>query len=211
MPAGAATNSSVAEGAAAWRALMRDKSLQFHFPDATPDAKPPGWLKHLMEFLGRHAKEFTWAGWALVAALVALALWFLVRKLRDRRLAHAGGPEPRQMAPWQPGARQARLVLQDADGLAAQGRFDEAVHMLLLVSIQEISDRQQGLVTPALTSREIAALPALTALAQRIFSGIAQVVEHSRFGGHAIGDAEFQRCRTAFDQFTEFGTWRMAA
>jgi hypothetical protein len=210
MPAGAASNSSVADGAASWRALMRDKSLQFNFPDATPAAKPPGWLKDLVEFLGRHIREINWAGWALLAILVALALWFLVRKLKDRRLSHAA-PAPRQMAPWQPGLRQARLVLQDADGLAAQGRFDEAVHMLLLVSIQEISDRQQGLVTPALTSREIAALPALTPLAQRIFSGIAQVVEHSRFGGHAIGDAEFQRCRAGFDQFTEFGTWRMAA
>jgi hypothetical protein len=207
---GAASNSTVADGAASWRALMRDKSLQFNFPDAAPDAKPPSWLKPLVEFLSRHGKEINWAGWTLLVILVALALWFLVRKLKDRRLSHAPSA-PSQMAPWQPGARQARLVLQDADRLAAQGRFDEAVHLLLLVSIQEIGDRQQGLVTPALTSREIAALPALTLLAQRIFSGIAQVVEHNRFGGHAIGEAEFQRCRAAFDQFTEFGTWRMAA
>ncbi|MBA2587154.1 MAG: hypothetical protein H0U98_00855 [Alphaproteobacteria bacterium] len=208
---GAASNGSVADGAASWRALMRDKSLQFNFPDASADTKPPGWLKDLGEFLGRHSREIHWAGWALLAILVALALWFLVRKLKDRRLSHGGEAAPRQMAPWQPGLRQARLVLQDADGLAAQGRFDEAVHLLLLVSIQEIGDRQQGLVTPALTSREIAALPALTPLAQGIFSGIAQMVEHSRFGGHAIGDAEYQRCRAGFDQFTEFGTWRMAA
>ena len=78
MPAGAASNSSVADGAASWRALMRDKSLQFNFPDANPNAKPPGWLKDLVEFLGRHTREINWAGWALLAILVALALWFLV-------------------------------------------------------------------------------------------------------------------------------------
>jgi hypothetical protein len=190
---------------------MRDKSLQFSFPDADLKTEPPGWLKHLADFLRHHDTEIGWAGWALLAVLVALALWFLVRRLRDRAPPRAVWPPPGQTAPWQPSARQARLLLHDAEILATQGRFDEAVHMLLLVSIQEISDRRRELVTPALTSREIAALPALSALAQRIFSGIAQVVEHSRFGGHGIGEAEFQRCRTAFEQFTAADTWRTAA
>jgi hypothetical protein len=190
---------------------MRDKSLQFSFPDAKPDTKPPSWLTHLVEFLRHHDKEIGWAGWALLAVLVALALWFLIRRFRDRPPARAVWPALRETAPWQPSARQARLLLRDADTLAVQGRFDEAVHTLLLVSIQEISDRQRELVTPALTSREIAALPALSALAQRIFSGIAQSVEHSRFGGHGIGEAEFQRCRAEFEQFTAADTWRIAA
>jgi hypothetical protein len=190
---------------------MRDKSLQFSFPDANPDTKPPSWLTHLADFLRHHDKEIGWAGWALLAVLVALALWFLVRRLRDHPPPRAVWPPPRERTPWQPSARQARLWLHDAEVLAAQGRFDEAVHTLLLVSIQEISDRQRELVTPALTSREIAALPALSALAQRIFSGIAQVVEHSRFGGRGIGEAEFQRCRAAFEQFTAADTWRTAA
>ena len=190
---------------------MRDKSLQFNFPDADLNAKPPSWLTYLADFLHRYDKEIGWAGWALLAVLVALALWFLIRRFRDRTPPRAVWPPPRQMALWQPSARQARLLLHDAEVLAAQGRFDEAVHMLLLVSIQEIGDRQRELVTPALTSREIAALPALSVLAQRIFSGIAQIVEHSRFGGHAIGEAEFQHCRAAFEQFTAADIWRTAA
>jgi hypothetical protein len=209
MPIGAATQGSA--GAASWQALTRDKSLQFNFPDVQqPDPKPPSWLRHLVEFLRHYSNEIGWAGWVLLAALVALALWFLVRRLRNRPPPRAVWP-PRETMSWQPSARQARLALRDADLLAMQGRFDEAVHTLLLVSIQEISDRRHELVTPALTSREIAALPALSALAQRIFFGIAQVVEHSRFGGHAIGEAEFRRCRAAFEQFTAADTWRTAA
>lgn len=192
---------------------MRDKNLQFNFPDMEKldPPKPPGWLTHLVEFLRHYSKEIGWAGWALLAILVALALWFLVRRLRNHPPPRAVWPAPQETMSWQPSARQARLALRDADLLAMQGRFDEAVHALLLVSIQEISDRKHELVTPALTSREIAALPQLSALARGIFSGITQVVEHSRFGGHGIGEAEFQHCRAAFEQFTAADTWRMAA
>lgn len=206
--ANAVTNHGTAD---AWAALMRDKSLQFSFPDADLNAKPPTWLTRLLEFLSHHGKEITWTGWALLAIVAAVVLFFLVRWLRGRGLSQAEGPTTQVMAPWQPSARQARLLLHDADGLAAQGRFDEAVHMLLLVCIQEIGERRHGLVTPALTSREIAILPALSVLAQRIFAGIAQVVEHSRFGRRPISETEFQLCRAAFEKFTRPDTWQVAA
>ena len=211
MPVGAATQGAGAGDAAHWQALTRDTSLQFHFPDADINAKPPGWLTHLLEFLSRHGKEIGWLGWALLAIIVAVALWFLVRRLLAQNPSQKEGPAAAQMAPWQPSARQARLVLADADALAAQNRFDEAVHLLLLVSIQEIADRRHGVVTPALTSREIATLPVLSPLAQRIFSAIAQLVERTRFAGHVLGDAEFRACRAAYEQFTLPGTWQMAA
>lgn len=211
MPVGAATQGAGAGDAAHWQALTRDKSLQFNFPDADLNAKPPGWLTHLLEFLARHGREFKWAGWALLAVVVAVVLWYLVRWILARRSPQANMSAASRIAPWQPSARQARLVLADALALAAQGRFDEAVHLLLLVSIQDITDRRHGLVTPALTSREIATLPALSPLAQRIFAGIAQVVERNRFAGHALGDEEFRTCRAAYEHFTHPGTWQMAA
>jgi hypothetical protein len=207
-------NAVTAQGKAAgdaWAALMRDKSLQFQFPDAAPNAKPPTWLTRLLEFLAHHGREISWLGWAAVAVVVLVALWFLIVWARGRGLTVASSPAARPMAPWQPSARQARLLLKDADALAAQGRFDAAVHLLLLVSIQEIAERQQGTVTPALTSREIASLPALSVLAQRIFSAIAQVVEVSRFGNRAIGEPEYRLCRSAFEKFAAADTWRVAA
>ena len=143
MPTGAAQGTNAGD-AAAWHALMRDKSLQLQFPDADLNAKLPGWLTRLFAFLGHHGSAFSWAGWIALGIIVVLILWFGIRWFRGRDLSQSSTPAPRQMTPWQPSARQARLLLHDADGLAAQGRFDEAVHRLLLVSIQEITDRQQG-------------------------------------------------------------------
>ncbi len=200
------------KGTDAWQALLRDKSLQFNFPDADLGTKPPGWFLRFLAFLGQHHRAIAWGGWIFLGAALLVAAWFVIRWVLRGGLAPADAAAPaRQLSPWQPSARQARLLLADADGLAGQGRFDEAVHLLLLVSIQEIGERQPGVVAPALTSREIARLPILSALAQRIFSGIAQVVEHSLFGGRAIGQAEFARCRTAFEQFTRGDAWQAAA
>jgi hypothetical protein len=138
--------------------------------------------------------------------------WLLIRWLIRHDFSRAADAVPsRPLSPWQPSVRQARLLLEDADSLAAQGRFDDAVHLLLLVSIQEIGARRPGIVAPALTSREIGRLPVLSPLARQIFSGIAQVVEQSLFGGRAIGAAEFVRCRTAFEQFTHIDAWQAAA
>lgn len=200
------------QGADAWAALMRDRSLQFQFPDADLKARPPNWLTHFFDFLARHQKPITWGLWALLAVAVLVAGWLLIRWLIRHDFSSRGdAAPPRPLSPWQPSARQARLLLEDADSLAAKGLFDEAVHLLLLVSIQEIGARRPGLVAPALTSREIARLPVLSALAQQIFSGIAQVVEQSLFGGRTIGESEFIRCRAAFEQFTRIDPWQAAA
>ncbi len=200
------------QGTDAWRALLRDKSLQFDFPDATVNTRPPSWLTHFLDFLARNHRQIDWAIWAVLAVVGLAAVWFAIRWLRRHGFTRVDtAPSPRQLSPWQPSARQARLLLEDADRLAAQGRFGDAVHLLLLVSIQEIGERQPGIVAPALTSREIGRLPALSVLAQRIFSGIAQVVEHGRFGGRAIGQAEFAQCRSAFEQFTRADAWQVAA
>ena len=178
----------------------------------TVNTRPPNWLTHFLDFLARNHRQIDWAIWAVLAVVGLAAVWFAIRWLRRRGFTRVDtAPPPRQLSPWQPSARQARLLLEDADRLAAQGRFGEAVHLLLLVSIQEIGERQPGIVAPALTSREIARLPALSVLAQRIFSGIAQVVEHGRFGGRAIGQAEFAQCRAAFEQFTRADAWQVAA
>jgi hypothetical protein len=201
---------NVAVSASPWRALLRDKSLQFSFPDAQPLPTTPNWLVGLMIFIRQHYQWFEYTGWALVGIAVLVLAYFLFRGLRRRRNRNADTASTPPPA-WQPSAQQARLLLQDADALAEKGRFDEAVHHLLLVSIQEISERRPGQVPPALTSREIAKLPALSVKAQGIFALIAQVVEQCLFGGHAISASEFARCRAAFEQFTIPEIWRVAA
>jgi hypothetical protein len=62
---------------------------------------------------------------------------------------------------WRPDAAVARVLLADADALAAKGRYAEAAHLLLRRSVQDIEGSRPRLVRPALTSRDIAAHPGL--------------------------------------------------
>jgi hypothetical protein len=73
--------------------------------------------------------------------------------------------------------------------------------MILLRSIEDIDDRWPRQVAPALTSRDIAALAILPDAARRTFSGIAQVVEHSLFGGRPVDWDQFAACRDAYQAF----------
>ena len=196
---------------AAWRGLIGHHDIQFDFPDGPAIQPPPLWLRHLLEFLDSHAVVLKWGGWVLLGAVVLTIGYFLVRYLLQRGLAGADHFPVRPMPAWQPTAEQARLLLRDADALAAQGRFEEAAHLLLLVAIQEIGDRRPGLVLPALTSREIATLDALTPQAREIFSNIALVVERCIFGGRPLAAGDYGQVRNAFEQFTVPHTWQAAA
>jgi hypothetical protein len=210
--AGAASQGAQAQDVPqAWHALLRDHSLQFDFPDAGPAPTRPAWLIRLIEFLGAHAEAFRILGWVVVAALVLTVGFYLVRWLVRRGLSGAEYAGPRPLPAWQPSAQQARLMIADADALAAEGRFAEAVHLLLLVCIQEIAERSPGRLAPALTSREIARLPTLSPMAQQIFFEIALVVERSIFGARPLGASDYDQCRTAFERFTIPEVWRAAA
>ena len=187
---------------AAWRALLSHHDIQFDFPDSPGVPPQPLWLRHLLGFLQHHAAWFKWGGWILLGVAVLTVGYFLVRHLLQHGLARADNFPLRPMPAWQPSAEQARLLLQDADTLAAQNRFEEAAHLLLLFAIQEIGDRRPGLVLPALTSREIATLDALSPQAQQIFSHIAMVVERCLFGGRALSANDYAEVRRTFEQFT---------
>jgi hypothetical protein len=192
-----------------WHAVLRDHSLQFTFPDADPESAGPTWPKRVAAFIHAHSTAFEILGWVILASIVLLAGFHLVRWLIRGSVARTSMPAPHPMPAWQPSARQARLMMADADALAAQGQFAEAVHHLLLVSIQEIGEH--GRLPPALTSREISTLPVLSPMAREIFSTIAQRVEYSVFGGHALDLEDFAQCRAAFEQFAVGDNWRAAA
>ena len=207
----AGEGTGVPAGDAAWRGLMRHHDIQFDFPDSPGIPPQPLWLRHLIEFLNRHAAWFKWSGWILLGAAVLTIGYFLVRHLIQRGFSQADNFPLRPMPAWQPTAEQARLLLHDADALAAQGRFEEAAHLLLLFAIQEIGDRRPGLVLPALTSREIATLDALSPQARQIFSHIAMVVERCVFGGRRLCADDYAEVRRTFEQFTLPPAWQVAA
>jgi hypothetical protein len=189
--------------------MLADPSLQFTFKPI-PQPKPPPWAKALVEFITAIAPVLMWLFWALVAAGVILIVFLIVREaMRVRWPERFGGKKKPKVEPeeWRPTAAQALALLEDVDKLAAQGRFAEAVHLLLFRSIQDIQGKRPNLVRPALTSRDISGLSALPEAARRAFGGIAQVVERSHFGGRPVDKDDFAACRDAYEAFAFPEVW----
>jgi len=188
-------------------ALLKQSDLQFSFhPVVVP--QPPEWLQALARWLGRMvlaiAPAFKFIFWGGLAIGAGLILYFLVWDLLALRLGWRRSAKARPVelqSEWKPTAAKARTLLEDADRLAAEGRYDEAVHILLFRSIDDIDQRWPNTVRPALTSRDIAAHDHLSETARRTFMGIAEVVERSFFGGAQVGAVDFKACREAYAAF----------
>jgi hypothetical protein len=199
--------------AQAHRALLGDNGLQFDFAAFKPPPPPPEWLKRLLQLVGK-ALTAAWPAikvvfWIGLAVIVGLILYFIGRELVARVRGGRRGAKAARPADlpgeWRPSAARARALLEDADRLAGEGRFEEAVHLILFRSIDDIDARWPRLLRPALTSRDIAAHEALPAAARETFGGIARMVERSFFGGAALGRSDFATCRAAYEAFALAG------
>lgn len=189
----------------AFRSLKRNDSLQFDLPDAIAQ-QTPGWLKKLGEAIAAFFKAIGplleiifWVGLGVIIMgviyIVAQTIYSAYRAgLSKEKSVKVDTPVPL----YQPAEQKARILLEQVDALAAEGRYDEAVHTLLQRSIQDIDANRPNVIRRSLTSREISTLSVLTETAQGAFSSIAQIVEHSYFGGHTIGRSEFESAREAY-------------
>lgn len=190
---------------AAHKAMLAERGLQFDFAAFKP-ADPPGWLEPLAKFLEAVAPALRWMFWAFLAVGAAMILYFLVRELMRIRLRRRAPHAKPAAAEWRP--EPARALLEDADRLAAEGRFDEAVRLLLHRSIDDFSGRRPGAVRTAHTSRDIASLAAMPARARAAFEAIAQAVESSFFAARPARSDDFARCRQAYERFAFPEAWR---
>lgn len=194
--------------AAAHQAMLRAKDLQFDFAAGPKPPEPPGWLEWVANAFQWLAPILRWVFWIGLAAIVALILYFLVRELLGVRLRRRKGRPARPVdTDWRPDAGRARALLEDADRLAAEGRYDEAARLLLHRSVEDFQGRRPGAVRPALTSRDIAALPSMPAAARAAFSAIAAAVEASFFGARPLDAAAFTACRGAYERFAFPDAW----
>ena len=199
---------AVADRVAASHArLLQDHTLQFGFQTRTPPP-PPDWLKPLAEFLKWIAPALQWVFWGGLALVAGLILFYVGRELIRLRWPSRAKPAAAAPTPeWLPEPAQARALLEDADRMAAQGRFAEAAHLLLFRSIDDIEGRRPRLIRPALTARDIAGLEGVPEGARGAFQTIAQVVERSFFGGRDVDAAAFAECRRAYEAFAFPEAW----
>jgi len=191
--------------------VRADESIQYA-PMAEPKpAKPPEWLERLMHWLGEVlGPAGEWLGrnwpilkWVIAAIGVALLLYLLLRLLAPvLRWKRRSKPAQEE---WTPDHAEVLALLEDADALAAQGKFDEATHLLLKRSVGQISLARPDWLEPSSTAREIATLPALPERARQAFGIIADRVERSLFALRPLGLADWQAARDAYADFAGTG------
>jgi len=197
-----------------WQALRDDADIQFAPVKPPEKIETPDWFKQLSEFLGDlfsplgdgltalgraigvSGQVLTWLAVAIGVAVLAYLVWRLLASYQLRRRdAEQAAPE------WTPDAGEALALLEDADRLAAEGRYDEATHLLLKRSVGQIAAARPDLLEPSSTAREIAELPALPQAARGAFTTIAERVERSLFALRRLSADDWHAARAAYAEF----------
>ena len=187
--------------------LVADGSIQFALP---PAERPPTTDLPDMSWLANMAPVMRVLIWVVVGAIALWLLYLIVGRLTGLRFQRRvrDGAAQSEPQPWHMDEQPARALLSEADALAAQGRYDEAAHLLLYRSIDEVEQRRPDSVRKAYTSRDIAQLPALPAGPAEAFGGIVRAVERSLFGGRALAAADWTACRADYERFAIAEGWR---
>lgn len=200
--------------AEAHRQLVKGADIQWALPDPPPpQLEPPpvdtsNWFTDLF---GGLAGLISHLFWPLVIVIGAFVLFFIFRDAmgiewrfpweRTKDAGEAAEPE------WAPDEKTAKVLLSDADVLAAQGDYAGAAHLLLKRSVDDFSARRPQFMQPSLTARDISVSPALPDTARSAFGHIARVVEASFFGGGAVTKAAWDECRNSYEQFALKRSW----
>lgn len=150
----------------------------------------------------------------LIVALIAIAV-IIVFSLRDNLWSASRARRLKQDAPGEAAlasvAARVDKAQIEADDLARQGDFAEAMHILLLQSVGELRRRLDVSIAESLTSREILYRIGLEPSERTIFADIIQRVEISYFGGHLPGEDDYLACRRNFETLSAALGHRVAA
>ena len=136
----------------------------------------------------------------LSAALVIFVCFGLVILFRARTTRDTSIEEGTISGPYN-GTLSAREFDHQhvADGLAREGRFSEAVHVLLLWAIELL--RLRSSVQDSSTARELLRQSTLSPRARRGFETLVKTTEVAHFGGRAVSADEYETCLAGFTEF----------
>ena len=170
------------------RDSIAELGLQTQLPAGEPEAGP--WNLRI-------PPEFVWG--ALLCGLVLLLYSFRdmlpIWRLRPGRGFEASAPD--QATPL--AAASADTAASAADDLGRQGRFVEAIHMLLLLSLSEMRRHLGERFADSLTSREILRGSRLSAPGRASLREIVTRVEWTYFGGYPATFDDYTACRQSFE------------
>lgn len=167
-------------------------------PDETEPLRIPPWL----------VDTVLWIAGIVVAAIV---LYFLANLLIDllggrsllrlKRNARPSGPAVID-TPATLDRETRQRSLAEADALAAEGRYAEAIHTLLLVAMDRLRRDLGPRVAPALTSREVLKLAPIPGEVEAPLKRMVTLSEIKHFGGRDASAPDYRSCRQDFVRFS---------
>jgi len=170
-------------------------------PEELPDFDPPqipAWL----------VKVIVWALIAIAIGLVAFFLgglaWDLLRDRSGFKRKHRQPAEGAARVETPLAERRAaeERTLAEADQLAAEGRFSEAIHLLLLVALERLRRELGPRVAPAMTGREVLRLAPVPGAVVDPLARMVALSEINHFGGRRASAPDYSSCRDDFLQFS---------
>ena len=143
--------------------------------------------------------------WALLALLVVVVLAALAMVAREPLDARLRPPSGTSGPPLDPERRPAdpRVLLEEADRLAAAGRYAEAMHCVLLAAMAMLAGKADRTAreTDSLTSWEVLRGASLAAPRTQALRDLVVRVERAWFGHGPAGDDDYRKVRSSFDAF----------
>ena len=179
-----------------------------------PEPREPSWFAETLQAFfdwlgtifgpagGALASNWSVIQWGLFAFLGAVVLYLVLRLVGPLAKGSASTEITEEVEPeWTPVRTESLALLEDADKLAADGRYDEAARLLLQRSVGQISQAHPDWVEPSSTARELATLPKLSDAAQRAFGVMSAAVESSLFALRSLSQDDWTRARQAYADF----------
>jgi hypothetical protein len=137
--------------------------------------------------------------WLVAAVGLALLLYMFRDMLPALGFISRGDVEAGEEGIGGTVAKPPEQVLAAADDLARQGRFVDAMHVLLLQGLADIRRHLGEQFADSLTSREILRSTKLSEAGREPLRDIVRRVEWTYFGKHPAEREDYLACRASFD------------
>jgi hypothetical protein len=171
--------------------VIRRLDLQTELPRG-PEPRKPVLIKLPEEFL-----------WIVVAIGIGILLYAFRDMIPILRMRPGGAWSGDEDASGDARTRTPAAVLGAADELAAQGRFVEAMHVLLLQGLADIRQRLDEQFADSFTSREILRSTKLSEAGRGPLRDIVDRVELTYFGQRPAALTDYQACRASFNALAQ--------
>ena len=144
--------------------------------------------------------------WVVVGALAIIVLFHISNALIDR--ARAVGKKPQEPVDQAGGTRDRPAnsptprvppnPLSAAEDLARAGKYNDAVHLVLLIAIERLKESFGG-IGQSLTSLEVTQKLPPNSDARPAFAMLVLLVELSHFGGRPLAEPDYRRSKKNFE------------